>query len=128
MIGPDDQKAIDRVRSAIREAVLGRDAEAYAACFAEDAFLMHQDTPYVHGTRAIMEHTRQVFQVAKVTKLELSSLVVDGAEGFAYEVGVQEVAVDPPVDAFKSRRKHLHVYCRQADGEWRIAAAMSCND
>jgi uncharacterized protein (TIGR02246 family) len=112
----------------LREAILGGDAEAYAACYTADGFVMHQDTPYVQGTAAIKEHTQKMFDVLKVTKLDLTPVVVDGAEGVAYEVGVQEVAIDPPMDSFKPRRKHLHVYQRQEDGSWRIAAAMSSND
>ena len=96
--------------------------------YTADGFVMHQDTPYVQGTAAIKEHTQELFDVLRVTKLDLTPVVVNGAEGVAYEVGVQEVAIDPPMDAFKSKRKHLFVYQRQEDGLWRIAAAMSSND
>ena len=128
MLSESDRQGIEHVRTALREAILGGDAEAYAACYTADGFVMHQDTPYVQGTAAIKEHTQEIFDVLRVTKLDLTPVVVDGAEGVAYEVGVQEVAIDPPMDAFKSKRKHLHVYQRQEDGSWRIAAAMSSND
>ncbi len=128
MLSESDRQGIEHVRTALREAILGGDAEAYAACYTADGFGMHQDTPYVQGTAAIKQHTQEIFDVLRVTKLDLTPVVVDGAEGVAYEVGVQEVAIDPPMDAFKSKRKHLHVYRRQEDGSWRIAAAMSSND
>ena len=128
MLSESDRQGIEHVRTALREAILGGDAEAYAACYTADGFVMHQDTPYVQGTAAIKEHTQEIFDVLRVTKLDLTPVVVDGAEGVAYEVGVQEVAIDPPMDAFKSKRKHLFVYQRQEDGSWRIAAAMSSND
>ncbi len=128
MLSPDDRQRIERVRVALRDAILTGDADAYVACFTPDAFVMHQDSPYVRGTEAIKEHTQQIFDVVQVTKLELSPVVVAGGDGLAYEVGVQEVAIEPPMDAFKSNRKHLHVYQRQADSTWRIAAAMSSND
>ncbi len=128
MLSESDRQGIEHVRTALREAILGGDAEAYAACCTADGFVMHQDTPYVQGTAAIKEHAQEIFDVLRVTKLDLTPVVVDGAEGVAYEVGVQEVAIDPPLDAFKSKRKHLHVYKRQEDGSWKIAAAMSSND
>ena len=128
MLSPDDRKGIDRVRAALRQSILSGDSATYASCFTADAFVMHQDTPLVRGTEAIKEHTQQAFDVVRVTKLDLSPVLVDGADGVAYEVGVQEVAIDPPMDAFKSKRKHLHVYHRQSDGEWKIAAGMSSND
>jgi len=128
MLNPDDLRGIDRVRAALQDAILGGDADAYTRCFTTDAFLMHQDTPYLRGAAAIEEHTKQIFDAVKVTKLDLTPVIVVGSDGIAYEVGVQDVAIDPPLDGFKSKRKHLHVYQQQADGEWKVAAAMSSND
>lgn len=129
MLSPEDLRGIDRVRSDLRHAILEGNVDAYAACFTSDAFLMHQDrSPYVRGLEAIEEHTLQVFQAVKVTKLELEPLLVKGTDGVAYEIGVQEVAIEPAIDAFKSKRKYLHVYEKQADGTWKIAAGMSSND
>jgi uncharacterized protein (TIGR02246 family) len=128
MLTSEDRRAIDQVRTDLCDAILRGDADAYVACFTPDAFVMHQDTPYVQGRDAIKEHTEQIFSMVSVKKLLLTPALVAGAAGLAYEVGVQEVAIEPGMDAFRSRRKHLHVYERQADGTWKIAAGMSSND
>lgn len=128
MLSAEDQAGIDGVRAALREAILRADADAYVHCFTADAFVMHQDAPYVRGADAIWAHTEMIFQAVRVTKLELEPVAVAASEALAYEVGVQELAIDPPMEAFKARRKHLHVYEKQADGTWKISAAMSSND
>lgn len=128
MLSAEDLAAIDHLRATLRDAILRGDVDAYTACFTSDGFVMHQDVPYVRGAKAIKDHTEQIFQAVKVTKLKLEPVVVTGAEGVAYEVGVQEVAIEPAIDAFKARRKHLHVYLKQTDGTWKIAAGMSSND
>ena len=60
MLTADDRSGIDSVRAALRDAILSGDADAYAACFTSDAFVMHQDSPYVQGVEAIKEHTEQL--------------------------------------------------------------------
>ena len=112
MLTADDRSGIDSVRAALRDAILSGDADAYAACFTSDAFVMHQDSPYVQGVEAIKEHTEQIFNAVTVTKLVLTPVVVAGEDGCAYEVGMQEVATEPQLGGVKSRRKHLHVYER----------------
>ncbi|MCH7875302.1 MAG: hypothetical protein IH965_08415 [Gemmatimonadetes bacterium] len=78
MLSESDRQGIEHVRTALREAILGGDAEAYAACYTADGFVMHQDTPYVQGTAAIKEHTQEIFDVLRVTKLDLTPVVVNG--------------------------------------------------
>jgi uncharacterized protein (TIGR02246 family) len=128
MLTDEDRKGIDGVRAALSDAIVAGDAGTYVACFTSDAFVMHQDTPSVQGAGPIREHTEQIFSATTVTKLVLTPVRVDGGEGVAWEVGVQELAVEPPLEGFKSKRKYLHVYERQADGTWKIAAGMSSND
>jgi ketosteroid isomerase-like protein len=70
---------------------------------------------------------RRPCSLPSVTRLVLTPLIVDGAHGVAFEVGVQDVAIEPANDKFKPARQHLHVYGKQADGTWKIAAAMSGN-
>jgi len=69
VLSESDRQGIEHVRTALREAILGGDAEAYAACYTADGFVMHQDTPYVQGTAAIKEHTQELLgQVAEWLK------------------------------------------------------------
>jgi uncharacterized protein (TIGR02246 family) len=107
--------------------ILDGDVEAYVESFTDDGVLMHPESPQVRGETAIRAYVSAVFSAVKVTHLELTPSVVEGGGGFAFEVGVQRVAVEPSDDKFKTERQHLHVYRKQSDGSWRIAAAMSGN-
>ena len=126
-LSSQDKRGIDAIRTALVSAILAGDADAYAQCFTSDGILMHPDTPLVRGAVALREYGAQVFAAVKVTKLLLSPIVVSGTGETAFEVGVQELAITPASDKFRSKRQHLHVYKKQADGSWRIAAAMSGN-
>ncbi len=45
----------------------------------------------------------------------------------AHEIGRDFLNIEPTNDGFKHERQHLHVYTKESDGVWRIAAAMSGN-
>ena len=118
---------IRALRERLRVSIVSGDTAAYAACFAEDAVLMHPDSPQVRGRVAIAEHIAAMFDAVSVPELDLSEVVLDGGENFAFEVGAQHCVVDPAMPGFKQERQHLHAYSRAADGAWYIAAAMSGN-
>ena len=44
----------------------------------------------------------------------------------AYEVGTQEVAIEPSDDRFLGKRKYVHVL-KKDDGQWKFAVLMSNN-
>jgi uncharacterized protein (TIGR02246 family) len=123
----DDQAAIRGLRDGLVRAILSGDAEDYAAAFSPEGVLMHPNMPMVKGSRGLLEYARTMFGVVKVVRLELTELSLVGDGGVAYEVGTQLCAIDPPDEHFKATRQYLHAYARQADGSWRIAAAMSGN-
>ena len=127
MLTVEDRNGVDTIRNALVDAILRGDADSYAECFTSDGVVMHPDSPHVRGRNALRQYVNQMFSVVKVTKLVLTPVIVGGGNGFAYEVGVQEVAIEPPDVRFKAQRQHLHVYERQQDGTWLVAAAMSGN-
>jgi uncharacterized protein (TIGR02246 family) len=127
MLSPEDREAIRELRGRLRVSIVSGDAAAYAACFAEDAVLMHPDSPQVRGRTSIAEYVAAMFDAVSVPELDLSEVILDGDENFAFEVGSQHCVVDPVMPGFKRERQHLHAYCRAADGAWYIAAAMSGN-
>lgn len=127
MLSQEDLQGIDAIREKLVNAILGGDIEAYAESFADDAVLMHPESPQVRGEAEIRAYASAVFSAVKITKLQLSPVVVDGGGGFAFEVGVQSAAIKPADDKFKNERQHLHVYAKQSDGSWRVVAAMSGN-
>ena len=122
-----DEAAIVDLRDALVKAIVAGDAKAYAACYAPDGIVMHPDSPYVKGTGALLEYSKAVMDAVKVTRLILTPITLTGNGGVAFEVGVQELAIEPANEHFKEKRQYLHAYQRQEDGEWKIAAAMSGN-
>ncbi len=127
MLTADDRKGINAARAAIVAAILAADPEAYALCYTNDGIGMHPDTPYIRGREALREYAATVFAVVKVTSLEITPVVMEGEGGMAHEVGRQLLDIEPADDRFKHERQYLHVYKKEADGVWRIAAAMSGN-
>jgi uncharacterized protein (TIGR02246 family) len=127
MLSLEDREAIKALRERLRVSIVGGDTAAYSACFAEDAVLMHPDSPQVQGRAAIAEYVAAMFDAVSVPELDLSEVVLEGGDDYAFEVGTQHCVVDPVMPGFKRERQHLHAYCRAADGAWYIAAAMSGN-
>lgn len=127
MLSQEDLQGIDAIREKLVRAILDGDVDAYVESFTDDGVLLHPDTPQIRGEVAIRAYATAVFSAVKITDLQLTPVLVDGGGGFAYEVGVQQVSVEPSDDKFKSERQHLHVYAKQNDGTWRIATGMSGN-
>jgi uncharacterized protein (TIGR02246 family) len=127
MLSPEDRDAIRDLRERLRASIVGGDTAAYAGCFAEDAVLLHPDSPQVRGRSAVAEYAAAMFEAVRVPELELSEVILAGDESYAYEVGTQHCVVEPAMPGFKRERQHVHAYSRGADGNWYIAAAMSGN-
>jgi len=126
-LSPEDQNAIDALRNGLVRAILGGDARAYANSYAPNGIVMHPDAPMVQGSSALLEYAKAMFAAVKVTRLVLKPIRVVGEGSVAYEVGIQEVAIEPPTEQFKNDRQYLHAYERQEDGTWKVASAMSGN-
>ena len=122
-----DQVAIRNLRDRLVRAILAGDAVAYADSYAPDGIVMHPETPLVQGSAALLDYAKTMFAAVKVTRLALTPLTVDGDGDVAFEVGVQDCAIEPANEHFKEKRQYLHAYKRQPDGAWKIAAAMSGN-
>jgi uncharacterized protein (TIGR02246 family) len=118
--------AIGDLRDRLVQAILAGDAASYADSYASDGIVMHPGT-LVRGSAALLEYAKQVFAAVKVTRLLLTTVTLDGEGDVAFEVGVQDCAIEPANELFKEKRQYLHAYKRQPDGTWKIAAAMSGN-
>ena len=112
MLTVDDRDGIDTIRNALVDAILRGDADSYAECFTSDGVLMHPDSPPVRGREALRQYVTQMFSVVEITKLVLTPVILEGGNGVAYEMGVQEAAMEPLDPRFKTERQHLHVYER----------------
>lgn len=126
-LNENDKDAIRNLRDQLVRAILAGDAVAYADSYAPDGILMHPETPLVQGSEALLEYAKHVYAAVKVTRLVLTTLTLDGDGNVAFEVGVQDCAIEPANERFKEKRQYLHAYKRQPDGAWKIAAAMSGN-
>ena len=123
----DDTAAIDALRDHLVRAILAGDVNAYVRSYAMDGIVMHPETPLVRGDAALREYATALFRAVRVSTLVLTPLQVVGDGGVAFEVGVQDCAIQPSNEHFKRKRQYLHAYRRQPDGTWKIAAAMSGN-
>ena len=127
MLSTEDQAAIAALRERLRSSIVSGNAGAYTGCVAEDCVIMHPDSPQVRGRLAIARYVTAMFETVRIPVLELTPVTLVGDGGFAFEVGTQDCVVEPALPGFKRERQYLHVYQRQADGAWYIAAAMSGN-
>ncbi|MHC5066098.1 MAG: YybH family protein [Planctomycetota bacterium] len=127
MLTDADREAIDTLRERLTEAILAGDTDAYLSCLTDNATLLHPDSPQVRGKEALRTYLTGMFEAVSVDLLELKPVIVEGGDRFAYEVGTQECVIEPPLPGFSRIRQHLHVYQKQEDGSWLIAAAMSGN-
>ena len=125
MLSQQDRLGIAVVREKLVNAILDGDVDAYVESFAADCVLIHPERPQVRGEAAIRAHATAAFSAVKITELQLTPIVVDGGGGFAFEVGVQHIAVEPSDGEIKTERQHLHVYAKQGNGSWRVLAAMT---
>ena len=127
MLSDDDQSGVEAARNAIINAILAGDPRAYALSFTEDGIVMHPDSPYVKGRPNLEEYSSRLFDAMKVTNLVMTPVTIEGDMGYAYEVGIQVLEVEPANEKFKAERQYIHAYKKGPDGIWRIAAAMSGN-
>lgn len=124
-LSSSDLQAIGALRTALVEAIKAGDAARYASLCTEDVQLLHANAPLVTGKANLQAHNAEIFKLIRVLNLVLSPVDVYGMGDLAYEVGTQEVAIEPAILGFRSNRKYVHVLKRGSDGVWRFAVLMS---
>ena len=127
-LSPDDLGAIDELRDSVINAIVAGDAAAYANLCTEDVRLLHAGSPIITGKAELEAHNAAMFEAVAVTSLVLTPVEIYGTGDVAYEVGTQELTIEPTVPEFAGSRKYVHVFRRGSDGEWRFAALMSNNN
>ena len=120
-----DVEAIAALRTALVDAIEAGDAAQYASLCTEDVQLLHPNAPLVTGRADLQSHNAAIFEVVRVVNLQLTPREVYGSGDLAYEVGTQELAIEPALSGFQSKRKYVHVFKRGADGAWRFAVLIS---
>ena len=127
-LAPDDLRAIEELRESVTNAIVAGDAASYANLCTEDVRLLHAGSPIITGRAELQAHNAAMFEAVAVTSLVLTPVEIYGTGDLAYEVGTQELTIDPTVPEFAGSRKYVHVFRRGSDGEWRFAALMSNNN
>ncbi len=125
---PEDLTLIDKLRDAVTSAIVAGDAAAYANLCTEDVRLLHAGSQIITGRAELEAHNAAMFEAVTVTSLVLTRVEIYGTGDLAYEVGTQELTIEPTVPEFTGSRKYVHVFRRGSDGEWRFAALMSNNN
>ncbi len=121
----EDIAAIDNLRDALTNAIIAGDAATYASLCTEDVRLLHAGSPIITGRAELEAHNAEIFETVTVEGLKLTPVELYGTGDLAYEVGTQELTIEPEVPTFRGSRKYVHVFRRGADGKWRFATLMS---
>lgn len=91
------------------------DAAGMAAFYAEDAVLMPNDKPVVHGKEGVQEFFQEM--IDRDGGISTSRMVEFGVKGdIAYQVANITVTDTKAPD----HRKSLEIFHRQPDGSWKI--------
>lgn len=124
----EDLRALDELRDLVTDAIVAGDASAYADLCTEDVQLLHPGSSIINGKAELEAHNAEMFEAVTVTYLVLTPVEIYGTGDLAYEVGTQELAIEPTMPGFAGSRKYVHVFRRGSDGEWRFVALMSNNN
>ncbi|UCC49155.1 MAG: SgcJ/EcaC family oxidoreductase, partial [Gemmatimonadota bacterium] len=115
------QEAIEAVNAQFMEAVRAGDAAAVAALYTDDAILLPPEAEIVQGLAALQEIWAADFADGGFT-LNLTTVSVDGAGEFAYEIGTWSMPTGEGEGGAVEQGKYLVVWKRGADGSWKLHA------
>lgn len=119
---PAAVRTLDELFERLLAAWEGRDAEAVARLFTDDARVLPPQGPALEGRDAIREHYATIFAMdGELPAMRFVSVSRDDAGSVAYESGRVEII------AFDGKREaqYLMVFERHAELGWRVAAAAS---
>ncbi|HET7039901.1 MAG TPA: nuclear transport factor 2 family protein, partial [Gemmatimonadales bacterium] len=124
-LSPADMEAIGALRAALVEAIETGDAAKYASLCTDDVQLLHPNVPLITGRAELQAHNAAIFAIVRVVSLKLSPRAVYGTADVAYEVGTQQLAIEPALPGFRSHRQYVHVFRRDSTGAWKFAVLAS---
>ena len=103
------------------EAVRAKDAHACAAFYADDGWIMPQNSPGAQGTEAIADVWRGFFRLKDFAlTFEPTRIVVAQAGDIAYDIGSYSLAFDGEQGPVRDRGKYVVVW-RKVRGDWKVA-------
>ena len=112
----------------IRHANAGKLDRLVAACYAENALVLPPNLPLVQGRGQIRELLREMLE-AGAGAVVRETTPLHGTGDLGYGVGSYAWTIRrPATDLARETGKHLLVYRRQDDGNWKIAVDMFSSD
>jgi uncharacterized protein (TIGR02246 family) len=132
---PPDTRAADEasIRALVDEwsaAAQAKDAEKFVSFYADDAVLMVESAPDVHGIAALREGFEGMMQDPHFDlSFATDDVVVARAGDLAYELGSYGLTVSDPEGNPAARKGHyVVVWKKQADGSWKAAVDVPVSD
>ena len=118
-----DQAAIDALRNREMSAMNSGNADSMATVYADDVIVMPNHDAAVNGIAAVRAYYTASFgQVALTGRRTSSPVEVSGDLAVDHFTGDLTVAFKRPgAKPMTEAMKGIHVYRRQADGNWKIA-------
>lgn len=115
------REEVESLNAAFGKAVANQDLAAVADFYVSDAKLLPPGSPMLEGRDSIKGFFQMMLD-AGVRALELDSVVVDGTEDFAVDIGRYRMTMEPPgADRMIDVGKYVVVLKRQPDGALRLA-------
>lgn len=112
---------IEASSKAIAQAAIKGDAAAAASCYDENAVYLPANMPMVKG-RADIEKTLNGWMQSgmKFKEFTITTISVEGAGGFAIELGRYFQTLEMGGKAIADTGKYVTVWKKQTDGSWKI--------
>jgi len=126
-LSKSDLQAIESLRFEIEKAIINGNADHIADLCTDDVQLLHPDTPLITGKKALRDHEAEILKMVHVIYLKLSPVLIEGNGALAYEIGTQELEIEPSDERFLGKRKYVHILKKGEDGQWLFSVLMSNN-
>jgi uncharacterized protein (TIGR02246 family) len=134
-VEPPDTRDADEaaIQAAVEEwstAAQAKDAEKFASFYTEDAVLMMESAPDVHGITALREAMGGMMQDPHFSlSFAADNVVVARSGDLAYETGSYTLTLSDPEGNPSTQRGHyVDVWRKSADGTWRVAVDVPVSD
>ena len=116
--------AIQKIRTAWKDAAERKDSAAVAGYYADDAVLATSQAPAVTGRGDIEKTLGRMVNLSKVTSIDSKDLVVMGDDAYDYGTFSQE-APGPDGKTVSSTGYYVVTLHKQGDGTWKITRHVS---
>jgi len=125
-----DETAIRAAAKAWSAAAEAKDAEAFTSVYTEDAVLMMEDAPDVHGIAALREGVSGMMQDPNFALSFAGDNVVVARSGdIAYETGNYTMTMTGPDESPATEKgSYVAVWRKEADGQWKCVVDAPVSD